>query len=178
MMGASIDISDRRVTTTSTTKQPNLCLVDGMAVDPRLQALLDLSKPQVALLLAARRILAREAHREQLAVATPLTLQRMLHEYDSFRRGIPRKSTNAQSLLAAARQLLARGVVVPSMDHAGGGPLHYHVSQDYKTLDPYSLSRLPLHLPVDIERELGEALQRNLLDGSTALQEWGRKINN
>ena len=166
MMGASI--SDDL--TTSATKQTNLCLVDKQAVDPRLQALLDLSKPEVALLLSARRILAREAHREQMLV--PLTLQRIIQEYESFRRG----TKNFFSLIPVAMQLLERGLLAPSLDHSGGGALQYHVSNAYKSLDPYSLSRLPLHLPTDIDRELGEALQRDLLDCSTALKEWGKKI--
>lgn len=166
MMGASI--SDDL--TTSATKQPNLCLVKDQAVDPRLQALLDMSKPQVALLLSARRILIRESHREH--VDAPLTIQRMLKEYESFRRG----TKNSLSLLPAAMQLLERGLLAPSMDHSGGGPLQYHVSNIYKSLDPHSLVRLPLHMPVDIEREFGEALNQNLLDCPTALKEWGRKI--
>jgi hypothetical protein len=168
MMGASISDDSHA---TSATQQPNLCLVDDCAVDPRLQALLDLSKPQVALLLCARRILAREDQRENEQV--PLTLQRMFQEYQSFRRGTVKHT----SLHSAAMALLERGLLVPSMDHSGGGPLHYHVSYSYKTLDPYSLSRLPLQLPMDIERELGEALNRNVLDCSTALRDWGRKVH-
>lgn len=180
MMG-SLCLSDSAAA--SATKQSSLCLVDGVAVDPRLQAsLLDLSQPQVALLLSARRILTREAHLEQALMTNnddtvgvaPLTLQRMIREYKSFRRGT---KTNEELLTTAAKQLLERGVLLPSLDHSGGGPLQYHVSLSYQTLDPYSLSRLPLHLPVAMERELEDALQRNLLACSTALKEWGRKIN-
>jgi Cdc6-like AAA superfamily ATPase len=180
MMG-SLCLSD--TPTASATKQSSLCLVDGVAVDPRLQAsLLDLSQPQVALLLSARRILTREAHLEQALMTNndntvgvaPLTLQRMIREYQSFRRGI---KTNEELLTTAAKQLLERGVLCPSLDHSGGGPLQYHASLSYQTLDPYSLSRLPLHLPVAMERELEHALQRNLMDCSTALKEWGRKTN-
>jgi hypothetical protein len=157
----------------SATKQPSLTTMEDNAVHPRLQAMLDISKPQVVLLLAARRILVREAHREQ-AVASPLTIQRMLNEYESsFRRGAQRK----ESLIPAARTLLERGIFTPSMDHSGGGPIQYHASLVYKTLDPYSLVRLPLHLPIDIDRELDTAISRNLLECSTALREWGRKVN-
>lgn len=171
MLGASI--SDD--TADSATNHPNLCLVGNNAVDPRMQALLDMSKPQVALLLAARRILKREAHREQ-AVTAPLSVQRMIKEYESsFRRGALYR--NEAILVSAAKQLLQRGILVPSTDHSGGGPLQYSISQVYKTLDPFSLVRLPMHMPLDIDRELGEALNRNLLDCSTALREWGRKIN-
>ena len=100
----------------------------------------------------------------------------MIIEYESsFPRFASQKKES--TLLPAARQLLERGILVPSSDHSGGGPLQYSITQMYKTLDPYSLVRLPLHMPVDIDRELGEALDRDLLDCSTALREWGRKIN-
>eukprot|EP00980_Cylindrotheca_fusiformis_P031301 scaffold26138_cov220-Cylindrotheca_fusiformis.AAC.1 len=171
MLGASI--SDDPVE--SATTHPDFCMVGDCAVDPRLQSLLDLSKPQVTLLLAARRILTREAHREQ-AVTAPLTVQRMMKEYESsFHCGALYR--NEATLTSAAKQLLQRGILVPSTDHSGGGPLQYSTTQVYKMLDPYSLVRLPLHMPLDIDRELGEALNKNLLDCSTALREWGRKIN-
>lgn len=142
------------------------------AMDLRFQALLDLPQSQVALLLAARRILTREAHREQ-AVTAPLTIQRMLNEYTtSFRRG-----RSDSSLVPAAKQLLQQGLLIPSAEHSGGAPLQYSLSSKYKNLDPYSLVRLPLHLPIEIDRELGEALNKSLLDCSTALREWGRKVN-
>ena len=162
-MGASI--SDDNSGTTS-----GFCLLNGVAVDPRLQALLDLATPQVALLLCARRILARDAHRDQ--VATPLTIQRMVKEYESFRRG-----STLPSLKPAVWQLLERGLLVPSSDHSGGGPLQYQSSSMYKNMEPNTLSRLPLHLPIEVDREFNEALNNNLLDCSTALREWGRKTN-
>jgi len=185
VMAGSTCITDSQ--TQSVTKQSNLCLVDGIAVDPRLQAsLLDLSQPQVALLLSAKRILSREEHQEHSMGLTgetnaasagiaPLTLQRMIHEYQSFRRGI--QSYGDELLLTAGRQLLERGVFIPSLDHSGGGPMQYHVSLSFESLDPYSLSRLPLHFPTELNREFGEALKQNLLPCSTALSEWGRKTN-
>lgn len=171
MMGAT-SLSD--ATNTSATHQDGLCLVNGMAISPRLQALLDMSQPQVALLLAARRILNRDAQRE-LVVTVPLTFERMLQEYQSFRKGV--RTYSVGTLKSAAYQLLERGLLVPSIDHSGRGPFQYHVSLSYQNLDPYAFSRLPLHLPVDMEREFEEALKRNLLDCSTGLKEWGRKTN-
>ncbi|KAL3927539.1 MAG: hypothetical protein SGBAC_013047 [Bacillariaceae sp.] len=153
------------------TSKLDLFSIGAKAMDLRFQALLDLPQSQVALLLAARRILTREAHREQ-AVTAPLTIQRMLHEYsNSFRRG-----RSDLSMLPAARQLLQQGLLVPSNEHSGGAPLQYCISSKYKNLDPYSLIRLPLHFPIEIDRELGEALDKSLLDCSTGLREWGRKI--
>mmetsp|Transcript_5490 Transcript_5490/g.13556 ORF Transcript_5490/g.13556 Transcript_5490/m.13556 type:complete len:706 (-) Transcript_5490:96-2213(-) len=166
MMGASISEA------TVASRQPDLCLVDDTAVTPRLQALLDLSTPQVALLLSARRILKREEHRDQ-AVLAPLTMERMLKEYESFRRG-SNSTGNSKLLKRAAFQLMQQGLLVPSIDHSGGGALQYFVSKVYRTLDPYALSRLPLHIPFDIDRELGKALEQNLLECPTSLKEWGK----
>eukprot|EP00536_Pseudo-nitzschia_multiseries_P012932 jgi/Psemu1/210106/e_gw1.523.28.1 len=169
MMGASIFDG------TVASRQPDFCIVDDAAVSPRLQALLDLSTPQVALLLSARRILKREEHREQV-VSAPLTMERMLKEYESFRRGS--NSTGDSKLLKrAAWHLMQQGLLVPSIDHSGGGALHYFVSKIYRTLDHYTLSRLPLHIPFEIDRELGKALEQNLLECPTALKEWGKCIS-
>jgi hypothetical protein len=65
----------------------------------------------------------------------------------------------------------------PSADHTGGGPLQYGYGQNYYAMDFTTMSRMPLHLPVDIDRELGEALKNDLLECSTALREWGKKKN-
>jgi len=66
---------------------------------------------------------------------------------------------------------------VPSIDHSGGGPLHYNVTKIYKDLDHYTVSRMPLHMPLDIDREIGIALEQNLLECPTALKEWGKSIS-
>jgi hypothetical protein len=175
MMGAAITDS------TVVTKQPDVCVVNGVAVDARIQALLDMSKPQVALMLSAKRILARESHRgDNQIAAVPLKLERMFKEFQSFRRGsttsATKMNTNTDLLMKAAIELLDRGLLVPSMDHGGGGPLQYIVSKVQVDLDVHSLLQLPLHVPFDIERELGTALELDLLDCSTALREWGKNM--
>ena len=162
-MGASISDDNSAAKT-------DISILKGQAVSPRIQALLDLSTPQVALLLSARRILARDAHREDIAL--PLTVQRMLEEYRTFRRG-----STLPSIRPAVQQLLERGILVPSSDHSGGGPLQYQASKIYKSIDPITFSRLPLHFPVDIDKEFADVLKRNLLDCPTTLKEWGRKQN-
>ena len=179
MMGASITDDS-----TVATKQPDICVVNGTAVDARIQALLDMSKPQVALMLSAKRILTRESHRggvDGKVVPVPLRLERILKEYQSsFRRGSisnsSGRSSNTNLLMKAASGLLDRGLLVPSMDHSGGGPLQYSIGKVYTDLDPHSLLQMPLHIPFDIERELGTALELNLLDCSTALREWGKGV--
>lgn len=175
----------------SVTQHSSLLTVGGVAVKPRHQALFDLSKPEVAVVLSARRLLIRDSHNEEISI--PLTLQRILQEYESFARrdgggfvggggkGRTTKKGNIAGGLqssissATAIRLFERGVLVPSMDHSGGGPLQYHVLHYYKNLDPYSLSRMPLHMPIEIHRELSEALKNDLLECSTALKGWGKK---
>jgi Cdc6-like AAA superfamily ATPase len=170
MMGASVFEN-----TAAASRQPDLCIIDDAAVSSRLQALLDMSTPQVALLLSARRILKREEHRDQ-AVLAPLTMERMLKEYESFRRGSISMG-NSKLLQRAVCHLMQQGLLVPSIDHSGGGPLHYDVTKIYRDLDHYTLSRLPLQMPIDIDRELGKALEQNLLECPTALKEWGKSIS-
>lgn len=169
MMGASV--FDGNIAS----RQPDVCVIDDEAVSPRLQALLDLSTPQVALLLSARRILKREEHRDQ-AVLAPLTMERMLKEYESFKRG-SRSMGNSKLLKRAIHHLLQQGLLVPSMDHSGGGPMHYDLTKIYRELDPYTMSRLPLQIPLEMDRELGKALEQNLLECPTALKEWGKSIS-
>ena len=168
MMGASVFEN-------AASRQPDLCIIDDAAVSSRLQALLDMSTPQVALLLSARRILKREEHRDQ-AVLAPLTMQRMLKEYESFRKG-SKAMGNSKLLQRAVCHLMQQGLLVPSIDHSGGGPLHYDVTKIYRDLDHYTLSRLPLQIPIDIDRELGKALEQSLLECPTALKEWGKSIS-
>ncbi|KAG7364788.1 AAA ATPase domain containing protein [Nitzschia inconspicua] len=168
MMGASVgDVAG------SASKQPDLCIVNGIAVDPRLQALLDLSTPQVALLLAAKRILTRQSHSDE-ALALPLTMDRIMKEYESFRRRSSYAQFTSPVLRKAVLQMMDVGLIMPTGDHSGGGPFQYNLSKRYRSLDSNGLSRLQLQVPLDIERELTKALELNLLTCPTALKEWGK----
>ena len=155
-------------------EQSDSCMIDDVVGNPRLHALSNLSQPEVAILLSARRILKRELHRDQ-AVLAPLTMERMLNEYKSFSRRSISMGTS-KLLKQAVCHLMQQGLLIPSIDHSGGGPLHYDITKIYKDLDHYTLFRLPLHAPFDMDRELGTALDKNLLGCSTALKEWGKSI--
>ena len=146
-----------------------------LAVDPRIQALLDLSGPQVALVLAARRILTRDAQwNGETTSPPPLTLGRMLQEYQNFRSNQQRFSRHL--LWIAFLDLLETNVFRPAMDHCGTGPFQYeHQRITYSNVT--EAEDVPLHLLVDINRELMEALQSNVLECSTALKEWAKKTN-
>jgi hypothetical protein len=98
----------------------------------------------------------------------------MLQEYASYRG--PHRY-HVRLLVQSFTQLLETDVVRPSADHAGGGPLQYEYSKSYYGMDESTMSRMPLHLPVDVDTELGEALKQNLLECSTSLREWGRRKN-
>ena len=152
----------------------DLVLIKGVPVDFRIQVLCDLTGPQVALLLAARRILARDGHRHE-ATNLPLTLDRMLEEYRTSYRG---SHYSAQQLMRAFFDLLELDVVRPASDHSGTIPWQYMHDDRLMDMDSNTMAaRVPLHLTVDIHRELQKVLEKNLLKCSTALREWGRKMN-
>jgi hypothetical protein len=151
----------------------DLVLVDGVAVDPRIQALKDLSGPQVALILSARRVLARDSIRED--TTTPLTLDRILEEYRTYQGSSNRYGGHVLS--KSFQDLVEMNFFRPAADHSGGGPLQYNHDPSNCPVDLNTTGRVPIHLTVDIHRELRKALEKNLLDCSTALREWGRKTN-
>jgi hypothetical protein len=148
------------------------CEDAGFATNPRTQILKDLSGPQVAVLLAGRRILSRDVRED---MPQPLTFQRMLSDYSTYKGNSNRYSSRL--FRRAFTQLLEMDVVRPSFDHSGGGPLQYEYSGSYTEMDATSLSKLPLHVPFQLEIELTRALKDNWLDCSTALQDWGMKEN-
>eukprot|EP00977_Amphora_coffeiformis_P008632 scaffold1953_cov176-Amphora_coffeaeformis.AAC.50 len=148
----------------------DLILIDKAAVNDRIQTLRDLSGPQLALVFAARRILVRDSHREN---TVPLTLDRLLEEYKSYKGSSNRYSRGI--LWVCFRDLLATGLIRPGGDHNGTAPLQYNMDGSFLDLSAPTAGKLPLHLNLDIHRELQKAIAQKLLDCSTALQEWGKK---
>ena len=153
------------------TKDRDVVQLDGV-VDPILRALCDLSGPQIALLLAARRILTREGHRDDRAGTIPLTAERLWQEQSSY-RGMSSRYNRFQ-LEQALEDLCSLGLIRPAADHTGGAPFQYQLENVHDKTD---LERVALHLTVDVARQLGKALEDDLLQCSTALREWGRKTN-
>lgn len=144
---------------------------------PRLSALLDLPGPAVALVLAAKRILTRDAQHDE--VTTPLTLERLFREYQTSYRGLNKYTPAA--LHNAASSLLRVGLLRPGVQHGGSAALEY--TQWSVCADITVLERVPLQATFDIHRELGAILQQDQqknsqrLTCSTALREWGSKTN-
>ncbi|KAL3938205.1 MAG: hypothetical protein SGARI_001833, partial [Bacillariaceae sp.] len=229
MMGATAIGSDIQESNTTSgvaaTRQPDFCVVQddnsstAIAVDPRLQALLDLSTPQLVLLLSAKRILTRQSHlrgngREpehgngnksnkngaknkhasSPAVPTSLTVDRMIHEYESFRKRSSNIAAYSKALWkTAALQLLQVGLFVPvdSTNNANNSNASYGMTapalyykkaatKSYRNLDtPTLMGKLALRIPLEMDRELAKALSSGtVLQCPTALREWGKSANN
>ncbi|KAL7574871.1 hypothetical protein ACA910_010705 [Epithemia clementina (nom. ined.)] len=158
--------------TTSVSGADNAPILDnGMLTDQRIQALRDLTGPQTALIVSAWRILRRDTKKETDSVA--LTLEKILNEYKTFRGN---GKCSAPVLWKAFHSLMDCGLIRPALDHSGRIPLQYeHEDSSYRELAPAVLTSIPLHLNLDIHRELPSAIQRNILNCSTGLREWGKK---
>ena len=150
--------------------EKDLILVDNLAVNDRIQALRDLSGPQLAIVLASRRILVRDSHREN---TVPLTFDRIMEEYKSYKGNSNRYSRRI--LWVSFRDLLDSGLIRPGTDHSGTVPLQYNMDDSFLDLSAPTVGKIPLHLNLDIHRELQKAIDQKLLDCSAALQEWGKK---
>jgi hypothetical protein len=147
-----------------------------------MQVLCDLPGPSVALVLAARRILERDssshgALQSETSASPQLSLHRMLHEYQSSYRG-QTANYSGPILRHAFAELLEIGIFRPALDHrVDSGILEYHHRDDalYSFNNMDGVERMPLQLTVDIHRVLKPAIEKDLLNCSTALREWGRK---
>jgi len=151
--------------------------------DPRIQELLDLPESQLAVLLSARRILCRDAA-EDSSTPKPLTFGRIKREFETFYRGnvgsgLTTNLYEGDLLHFAFLHLMETGLICPAVDHTGGGPLQYymHHTRTHAAMEPMALAKMPLHVLVDINSELGVLLKGKVLDCSTALREWGMRIN-
>lgn len=141
-----------------------------LANDPRLQALYDLTGPQLIVILAARRILFRDSHSQKTESA--LTFRRIQHEYNVSYKAA--KNYTMPILRTALLDLLEIGLVRPALDHSGFGPFRYQLRNDSLHNEDF-VERMPLHLTLDINREIKRALDDNRLNCAAAVREWGRK---
>ena len=149
------------------------CDNESILTESRTHVLTDLSEPQVSLLLAARRILARDSI---IPEPKPLTLERMLNEYQSFKKGNSNRYSR-RLLFRCFTQMMEMDIFRPSSDHSGGGPLQYEYGGSFAEMDSTTLTKLPLHVPYGLDSELTRALKDKLFDCSIALEEWGKRIN-
>jgi AAA ATPase domain len=157
---------------------------DAVAIRrPNHDLLSDLRGAQIALVLAARRVLFRESvvggnngNAQTAAAATMvprLTYGRMITELGSFRGAA---AFSNKDLWHALLDLLEMGVLRPASDHSGTAPLSYEwEDDDPMDQDEAVLQDTTLHLTLDIHREVKPAIDDNVFQCSTALKEWGRK---
>ena len=173
---------------------------------PRLVALLDLSGPQIALLLAARRIMARDEARSTvdddavggrnvnnknakngsknvsvLSLIAPLTYKRMEDEYttsfvNSERYTISSDRYPPHVLHRSFMDLMELDLIRLKKEHCGGGALQYESLSSLST--GANITNLPLYVNLEWELEFIGVLKAGLLKCSTSLREWGLKIMN
>lgn len=173
------------------------CLV---GTHPRLVALLDLSGPQVAALLAARRIEARDdaranagedeiESRRRRGLATndktastslPLTYKRIEDEYTtsfvaSGRYTISSDRYPKHVLYQSFMDLMEMDIIRLKKEICGGGALQY--GHNDALFSGSNMSGLPLYVNLDYDLELMPILKAGMLQCSTALREWGLKMN-
>ncbi|KAL9188344.1 hypothetical protein ACHAXT_006722 [Thalassiosira profunda] len=169
-----------------------------LGTHPRLVALLDLSGPQVALLLAARRVAARDDTRASAedevenqrakqsegkaatAMLLPLTYRRIQEEYTtsfvaSGRYTISSDRYPAHVLYRSCTDLMEMDILRLKKERCRGGVLQYGPNDALAA--GTNVSDFPLHVNLDWEIEFMGALKAGLLQCSTALREWGMRMN-
>lgn len=166
--------------------------------DPRIRALLDLTGPQVAVLLAARRIMARDDTRSTieddvdyarkhgvnkktvLSMVSPITYQRIYDEYTtsfvaSGRYTISSDRYPSHLLYRAFTDLMELNLLRLKKDHSKRGPLQYEHCDALSS--GANVANLPLLINLAMEDEFLGLLKGGVLHCSTALREWGLRIS-
>jgi hypothetical protein len=171
-----------------------------VGTDPRLVALLDLSGPQIAVLLAARRIMARDDARSTvddaagnglnqnlpknatvLSLVAPLTYKRIEDEYttsfvNSERYTISSDRYPPHVLYRSFMDLMELDLIRLKKERCEGGALQY----DHLGCLSFgaNITNVPLYVNLEWELEFVGVLKAGLLKCSTSLREWGLKIMN
>ena len=170
-----------------------------VGTNPRLVALLDLSGPQIAILLAARRIMARDEARSTidedavsggnqnnnrknlsvLSVVAPLTYKRIEDEYttsfvNSERYTISSDRYPPHVLYRSFMDLMELDLVRLKKEHCERGALQYEHLGALST--GANITNLPLFVNLEWELDFLGILKAGLLKCSTSLREWGLKI--
>mmetsp|Transcript_5318 Transcript_5318/g.11326 ORF Transcript_5318/g.11326 Transcript_5318/m.11326 type:complete len:1218 (+) Transcript_5318:64-3717(+) len=158
--------------------------------DSRMRALLDLTEPQIAVLLAARRIMARDDRRSTieenaldeagnvLTEIAPLTYQRIQDEYTSSFNANARYTIASYPIHEIRRafiDLMEIGLIRIKKERSGGGPFQFEHS-DALCLGA-DFSTIPIFINHDWPNEFLGLLKAGMLHCSTALREWGLKMN-
>jgi len=150
-------------------------------LNPRIQSILELSGPQVAMLLSARRILVRSASSDKEEISysknlSQVTFQHIQNEYESFVKKHSTIKYSTSILYNAFCSLLEFGVIHSISDHAGS-------KSNFSQFD-YSRSRerqrdfrnISVDIDALLDKEIDIVLKYGWLDCSTGLRDWGMKI--
>lgn len=172
------------------------CLI---GTNSRLICLLDLSGPQVAVLLAARRIEYRDDARTNAEdeiestrkrgisgvggsplMVLPLTYQRIQDEYTtsfvaSGRYTISSDRYSHHVLYRSCMDLMEVDIIRLKKEICGEGSFQY--GHNDMISSGANITHSPLHVNLDWDLEFMGALKTGLLHCSTALREWGMKMN-
>jgi len=170
---ATIDGSSKSVASMSSQKPSNNCISSV-----RINELMDLSWSQLAVLLSAKRILARDAQVIQEGLTKVLTFERMQNEYKSYflaqGKGSGADRFDDDVFFKSFLEMMYI-YFRPAKDHTGVGPNEYHFSNKFSpvVMEHQLLKKTPLHWNIH-ESELIEALKEQRLSCSAALRDWAK----
>jgi hypothetical protein len=184
-MGADDFVSERRTAASFDTNraQDENTLSRTNRLSSRESDLIGLSGCQVAILVSAKRIMERDllSEHDGLVIQKPLTYERIRREYEShFLMKMKSNGPDCYSdiLFFKAFLLMLGRIFFIEKDHTEGGPNQYYFCKRYTLvgMHPEVLKRTPLHVGVDMEKDVMTLLLAGKLNCSMALKDWA-KVN-
>jgi hypothetical protein len=152
-------------------------------ISSREHDLMSLSGCQVAILVSAKRIMERDfqSDHDGLVIQKPLTYERIRREYESYfvmkMKSVGPDCYSEVIFFKAFLQMLGR-IFFIEKDHTEGGPNQYYYSKRHTLVEmhPELLKKSPLHVGVDVEKDVMTLLLAGKLNCSMALKDWA-KVN-
>ncbi len=146
---------------------------------PSIQEILDLSGSQLAVVISAKRVLARDGQNYCEGINNKvLTYDRMHEEYKSYFLSEGRSNgpdTYQDDVYFQAFLELLYVVFRPAKDHTGGGRNEYHFQRYFSSssINHHVLKKLPLRWNIP-EHDLNIALKSEQAICSSALKDWAK----
>jgi len=156
-----------------------VAVVKSPHVHSLFQEILDLSGSQIAVVISAKRIQARDSQSHYEGINNKvLTYERMHEEYKSYFLSKGRSKgpdTFHEDVYFQAFLELLYVVFRPSKDHTGGGMNEYHFQRQFSssTINHHVLKKLPLSWNIS-EQTLNIALKDKMSICSSALRDWAK----
>jgi len=153
-------------------------------LSPRENDLISLSGCQVAILVSAKRIMERDfqsSENDSVIIQKPITFERIRREYESH--FVMKMKSNGPDFYSeivffkAFLQMLGR-IFFVEKDHTESGPNQYYFCKRYTLagMHPEAIKKTPLHVGVDMERDVMALLLAGKLNCSMAVMDWA-KVN-